>query len=114
MTATLLLVADPHARAARRIGIGFAILEVLIATIVMTVLGALLTFSSAVWYPAYVTAERAHGIGTLADQQLAGLLMWIPSGMLYLVIIAVLFVRWMDAETSRPSDGRAVRPSAIA
>jgi putative membrane protein len=93
----------------QRIGIGFAIVEVLIATTVMTVLGALLTFSPTVWYPAYSAAERAHNIGALADQQLAGLLMWIPSGMLYLVIIAVLFVRWIDTETSRPSDGRAVR-----
>jgi cytochrome c oxidase assembly factor CtaG len=87
----------------QRIGIGFAIVEVLIATTVMTVLGALLTFSPTVWYPAYSAAERAHGIGAIADQQLAGLLMWIPSGMLYLVIIAVLFVRWMDAEATRTS-----------
>ena len=102
----------------QRIGIGVAIVEVVIATPVMTVLGALLTFSSAVWYPAYVASERAHGIGALADQQLAGLLMWIPSGMLYLVIIAVLFVRWMDAEPARtsrisraPSPARSSAPS---
>lgn len=102
----------------QRIGTGFAIVEVLIATIVMTVLGALLTFSPAVWYPAYATSERAHGIGAVADQQLAGLLMWIPSGMLYLVIIAVLFVRWMDAEAARtsrisraPSPARSSAPS---
>lgn len=93
----------------QRIGTGFAIVEVLVATTVMTVLGAMLTFSPAVWYPAYATAERAHGIGALADQQLAGLLMWIPSGMLYLVIIAVLFVRWIDTETSRPPDRGEVR-----
>ncbi|HEX3300046.1 MAG TPA: cytochrome c oxidase assembly protein [Actinomycetota bacterium] len=93
----------------QRIGTGFAIVEVLVATTVMTVLGAMLTFSPAVWYPAYAAAERAHDIGALADQQLAGLLMWIPSGMLYLVIIAVLFVRWIDSETSRPSDRRGVR-----
>jgi putative membrane protein len=93
----------------QRIGTGFAIVEVLVATTVMTVLGAMLTFSPAVWYPAYATAERAHAIGALADQQLAGLLMWIPSGMLYLVIIAVLFVRWIDNETSRPPGRREVR-----
>jgi cytochrome c oxidase assembly factor CtaG len=105
-------------RLRQRIGIGFAIVEVLIATTVMTVLGALLTFSPALWYPAYAPAEQAHGIGALADQQLAGLLMWIPSGMLYLVIIAVLFVRWMDAEmrsdpriSRAPSPGQSSTPS---
>jgi putative membrane protein len=82
----------------QRIGTGIAILEVLVATVVMTALGALLTFSPTVWYPAYAPTERAHGIGALADQQIAGLLMWIPSGMLYLVIIAVLFVRWIDGD----------------
>jgi len=82
----------------RRIGVGFAIVEVLIATIVMTALGALLTFSPTVWYPAYAAAERAHGIGALADQQAAGLLMWIPSGMLYLVIVGFLFVRWIETD----------------
>ena len=106
----------------QRIGIGFAIVELLVATTVMTVLGALLTFSPAVWYPAYAAAERAHGIGALADQQLAGLLMWIPSGMLYLVIIAVLFVRWMDADSVRaagsgssraPSPARSSAPSPV-
>jgi cytochrome c oxidase assembly factor CtaG len=104
----------------RRIGVGFAIVEVLIATIVMTALGALLTFSPTVWYPAYAATERARGIGALADQQAAGLLMWIPSGMLYLVIVAWLFVRWIDAdadggtaERTGPSPSRPpVRSSA--
>ncbi|MFL5791895.1 MAG: cytochrome c oxidase assembly protein [Actinomycetota bacterium] len=96
----------------QRIGTGFAIVEVLIATTVMTALGALLTFSPTVWYPTYEAAERAHGIGALADQQLAGLLMWIPSGMLYLVIIAVLFVRWIDTDlvTAGGPESRRVRP----
>jgi cytochrome c oxidase assembly factor CtaG len=91
----------------QRIGVGFAIVEVLIATVVMTGLGALLTFSPAVWYPAYAAMERAHGIGALADQQAAGLLMWIPSGMLYLVIVALLFVRWIDADGDAVTAGRA-------
>jgi putative membrane protein len=82
----------------RRIGVGFAIAEVLIASTVMTALGALLTFSPSVWYPAYAATERARGVVPLADQQLAGLLMWIPSGLLYLVIIAWLFLRWIDAD----------------
>jgi putative membrane protein len=89
-----------------RIGAGFAIVEVVVATIVMTALGALLTFSPAVWYPAYAATERAHGTGSLADQQLAGVLMWIPSGLLYLVIIAWLFLQWIDADAAVTAAGR--------
>jgi putative membrane protein len=101
-------------RLRQRIGTGFAIVEVLIATIVMTALGGLLTFSPAIWYPAYATTERAHAIAPLADQQLAGLLMWIPSGLLYLVIIAWLFLRWIDADGIRatgPGSRRARSPA---
>jgi putative membrane protein len=107
----------------QRIGAGFAIVEVLVATIVMTALGALLTFSPAVWYPAYATAERAQGTGSLADQQLAGVLMWIPSGLLYLVVVAWLFLRWIDADAvtaagpaspTAPSPARSSAPSRAA
>jgi len=97
-----------------RIGTGFAIVEVLIATIVMTALGALLAFSPTVWYPAYSAAERVRGVGALADQQLAGLLMWIPSGLLYLAVIAWLFLRWIDADVvtaGEPASRRAPSPA---
>jgi cytochrome c oxidase assembly factor CtaG len=88
----------------RRIGVGLAIVEVLVATTAMTALGALLTFSPTVWYPAYATAEGAHGIAPLADQQVAGVLMWIPSSLLYLVVVAWLFLRWIDADVARSTE----------
>ncbi len=46
-------------------------------------LGALLTFSARVWYPAY--AEGEGGLAAaLDDQHLAGLIMWIPGGFVYM------------------------------
>jgi len=50
----------------------------------MGFLGALLTFSPRVLYPVY--AERAPELGmtALADQQLAGLIMWVPACLPYL------------------------------
>lgn len=51
----------------------------------MGLLGALLTFSPRVLYP--VCAERAPllGLQPLADQQLAGLIMWVPACLPYLL-----------------------------
>jgi putative membrane protein len=56
----------------------------------MGVLGALLTFAPVVLYEAYLPSTLARGIDPLHDQQLGGLLMWVPAGTAYLV--AGLFV----------------------
>jgi putative membrane protein len=44
-------------------------------------LGALMTFSAASWYP--LQGEPPLGLTPLEDQQLAGLIMWIPGGLVY-------------------------------
>jgi len=49
-------------------------------------LGALMAFSRASWYPGYA----------LADQQLAGLIMWIPAGTVY-----PLAALWLVSRTLR-------------
>ena len=49
-------------------------------------LGALMTFSSAPWYPAYAGVASPLGWTPLEEQQVGGLLMWIPGGMLYMAI----------------------------
>jgi putative membrane protein len=49
-------------------------------------LGALLTFSGASWYPAYQASTGPWGLSALEDQQLGGLIMWIPGGLTYLVV----------------------------
>jgi len=64
-------------------------------------LGALLTFSSQVWYPSYIITtggvERA-----LEDQQLGGLIMWIPGGLPYLVITLMLFYKLLNKAHAIP------------
>lgn len=42
------------------------------------VLGAFLSFSSEAWYAPYVTSAPEYGMTALEDQQLGGLIMWIP------------------------------------
>jgi putative membrane protein len=59
-----------------------------------TVLAALITFASDVIYPTYAAAPRVFGISALEDQQIAGLVMWIPGTFVYLGALTVVFFKW--------------------
>jgi putative membrane protein len=59
------------------------------------VLGALLTFARLEWYPAYKDTAAAWGFTALEDQQLAGLIMWVPAGLVYMAGGLVLFAVWL-------------------
>lgn len=56
-------------------------------------LGMLLTFSRSVWYPTQGSAAAAFGLTPLEDQQLAGLVMWLPGGAIYLTAALALAFR---------------------
>ena len=55
-------------------------------------LGALLTFAPRPWYDSYLLTSGQWGTSPLADQQLAGLLMWVPFGMVYLAVAVRLLL----------------------
>jgi len=56
----------------------------LISTVQMGLLGALITFAGAPIYAPHLLTTLAWGMSPLEDQQLAGLVMWVPSAALYL------------------------------
>lgn len=58
-------------------------------------LGALLALSTRLWYPAYETLPWQLGLSPLEDQQLGGLIMWIPGALSYVVVALVLCARWL-------------------
>lgn len=92
------LAPEPH----RRIGRGADVAYVLAGWVQSGALGALFTFASTPLYPAYV--RTAGGLASaLRDQQVAGVVMWIPAGVAYLVASAALFVAWLRA-IERESD----------
>jgi putative membrane protein len=64
----------------------------------MQLVGALITFADEVLYPWYVAAPRTWGLSPLDDQQLGGLLMWIPGNLWMFAAIGVLFFRWAREE----------------
>jgi putative membrane protein len=99
-----------------RAGYGAAAVFVFLNGLHSGLLGALLTFSGRVWYPLYDARTRGAGHDPLADQQLAGLLMWIPAGFLLMVVGLALFAAWMgEAERrvrrTRDQDARKLIPS---
>ena len=83
---------------------GVRIPYVIAMSLVGGALGAVLTFAGAPLYDVYLATAPAHGLTPLEDQQLAGLIMWIPGGLAYLVAAGALFVQWL-----RRADARADR-----
>ncbi len=70
----------PTANGHRR---GAAILLLLTTAMHSGLLGALLTFAATPWYANYQITAQFWGIAPLADQQLAGVLMWWPMGLVF-------------------------------
>jgi cytochrome c oxidase assembly factor CtaG len=66
-------------------------------------LGALLTLSPRLWFPQQGLLAAEFGLTPLEDQQLAGLLMWIPMGTLYTCAGLFFAYRWLSQSGSRRS-----------
>ncbi|HEX6966574.1 MAG TPA: cytochrome c oxidase assembly protein [Gemmatimonadaceae bacterium] len=89
----------------RHLGYGMAIAYVLVAGMLFGILGAILTFADHVWYPAQSSAAHLWGLTPLEDQQLAGIIMWVPSSFIYLAAASYLFVEWLRVERPEPAHG---------
>lgn len=61
------------------------------------ILGALLTFASHISYSAYATSTQIWGLTPLQDQQIGGLIMWVPASLIYLGAGLWLFAAWLKA-----------------
>ena len=66
-------------------------------TIPMSIVAIWISLADHVLYPAYSAAPRLWGILPLADQQLGGLIMWVPGGLFFLVVFSVVFFKWSAA-----------------
>ncbi|QBD81203.1 hypothetical protein EPA93_36605 [Ktedonosporobacter rubrisoli] len=70
-------------------------------------LGAGLTFMPPLYAPYIQQQVRAWGISPALDQQLGGLIMWVPVNILFIVIMSVLFIRWMRLQDARQRQAEA-------
>ncbi|HEX8769711.1 MAG TPA: cytochrome c oxidase assembly protein [Acidimicrobiales bacterium] len=82
---------------------GAAVPVLFVAALPGTVLGAALTLSSRTWYVEYPS---------IADQQLAGVVMWGFAGLAYVVAAACLFGLWL-AGLEGDTPGRPPEPAPV-
>lgn len=102
-------------RAGDGAGAGTAILMLFTAALQSGILGALITFAAAPWYGVYSLTTAAWGLTALEDQQLAGVIMWVPAGTVYLAAtLAILGLRLasLERQAERPTGGQMGRQPA--
>ena len=112
VTAVLFWQVVVGVRGAARVPGGLGVLLVFAMAMQSVFLSVLLTFARTPWYSGYATTTAPWGLDPLTDQQLAGALMWIPAGGIYLVAALALLVAWIRATEvdDRVVEGAGVRP----
>ena len=80
---------------------GPALLALLASVVQMGMLGALLVFARDPLYAPHFTTTLAYGLTPLADQQLAGLVMWVPAALPYLLAAALLLAAMFGHPSAR-------------
>lgn len=72
-------------------------------------LGAFLVYARSPWYPAHAAGARGWGLTLLEDQQLAGMIMWVPAGVAYVAATVWAFLDWMAWDERRARYADAAR-----
>lgn len=88
-----------------RLDHGAALLLVIATAVLSGLPGALMIFAPRPLYPAHAVGAAKWGLTLMQDQQLAGLLMWIPAGTIYVGAAAWIFLEWLQAAEARASHG---------
>jgi putative membrane protein len=60
----------------------------------MSIIAVYITMADRVLYPAYASAPRISPLSPMDDQMLGGLIMWIPGGLIFALIMTVVFFKW--------------------
>ncbi|MFC4728636.1 cytochrome c oxidase assembly protein [Coralloluteibacterium thermophilus] len=76
-------------------GYGAGLMAIVGTMVQMGLLSALLTFAPEPRYPFYFDRAPQLGLTALEDQQLAGLIMWVPAAVPYLVGGVLLMLAWL-------------------
>lgn len=93
-----------------RAGYGAAVFYVFTTAVHTGILGALVTFAGTPLYRTYVATSASRGADPLADQQVAGLLMWVPAGIVLTLLGLALFLAWLGESDRRARQRERSRP----
>jgi cytochrome c oxidase assembly factor CtaG len=115
LTATVFWWPVFNTQGSHYLSVPVASLYLFAAAIASSLLGMLLTYVPVVLYAPYTHPIDTLGILPLirsqwalspeADQQLGGLLMWVPGGTAYLIVICGLLARWLSEPDPEPLHG---------
>jgi putative membrane protein len=96
-----------------RLGYGVAVVFVFLTCLHKGLLGALFAFAGRAVYPTHAARTEQAGGEALLDQELAGLLMWVPAGALTAALGVALFAAWLGALERRAASRTAAGQSAL-
>jgi putative membrane protein len=114
VTSVLFWITVLRLRVRDHVGNGMRILYVFGMAVQGSLLGALITFASRPLYQSYIGSTIAGwDLGPLEDQQLAGIIMWVPPALLYIGVVAYLFVNWLSAIERRNQAGISPKSKGI-
>jgi putative membrane protein len=100
---------DP--RSSLRLNPGLGVLYLFTTSLHASALGALMTLSPHPWYSVYIGRTEVWNLTPLEDQQLAGLIMWMPGCTVYALAAVVLLGFWLRSIES-PRRSLPARQSA--
>jgi cytochrome c oxidase assembly factor CtaG len=102
-------VFSPAEEGLPRLSLGGQVLYIFLGGMPSVALGAGLTFLPPLYAPYVQQMVRAWGLSPAVDQQLGGLIMWVPLNIAYIGVVSVLFIRWMQQQDARQRTQEAQR-----
>ena len=90
-------VIDPAPRRSR-VHYGVRVLYLGLIVLPNTILGAVITFSRGIIYTGYEDVYQPFNMSLLTDQQIGGLLLWVPGDMMSILVAGIVMIMWYERE----------------
>jgi putative membrane protein len=82
-----------------------------VMTVPMSLVAIFITYADSVLYPSYASAPRVWQISPMQDQIIGGLIMWIPGGLFFVGVMAVIFFKWYAADSDSVAGAQISAPA---
>ena len=90
-------VIDPKPHRSR-VHYGVRVLYLGLIVLPNTILGAAITFSKGIIYSGYQDVYRPFDMSLLTDQQIGGLMLWVPGDMMSILVAGIVMIMWYERE----------------
>jgi putative membrane protein len=104
------VIIDPKPHRSR-LHYGLRVLYLGLIVLPNTVLGAAITFSGDLLYTGYAEVTQPFGISLATDQQLGGLMLWVPGDMMSIVAAGIVMIMWYQREEAENPPHQSARPN---